>query len=106
MSDWRLVISTRRPLSDKGLYLSVRCDEHFVGCWRDCDADTEDGVEDGVTSSAAVEAEDDLIEVGLQMLAAATVVDVQCPGFEIGEDAMIPGQDDRGGPVSNDVRVV
>ncbi len=40
------------------------------------------------------------------MLAAATVVDVQCPGFEIGEDAMIPGQDDRGGPVSNDVRVV
>ena len=50
--------------------------------------------------------EDELVEVGLQVLASEAVVDAQRPGLEVGEDTMNPGQDDMGGHVSNDVRVV
>ena len=59
-----------------------------------------------MAGSAPVEAEDELVEVGLQVLASETVVDAQRPGLEVGEDAMNPGQDDMGGHVSNDVGVV
>ena len=59
-----------------------------------------------MAGSAPVEAEDELVEVGLQVLASEAVVDAQRPGLEVGEDAMNPGQDHMGGHVSDDVRVV
>ena len=62
----------------------------------DCDADAEDGAEGCVAGSAPVEAEDELVEVGLQVLASEAVVDAQRPGLEVGEDAMNPGQDHMG----------
>ena len=50
--------------------------------------DAEQGAERGVPGSAAVEAEDELVEIGLQMLAAQAVVDTQRPDFAT---AAVPG---------------
>src|SRR5260370_26851289 len=54
----------------------------------------------------AVEAEDEFIEVGLQVLAAQPVVDAQRPDFEVGEDAVNPRQDDMGGHLADDMGIV
>src|SRR5512147_2288473 len=53
-----------------------------------------------------IEAEHELVEVGLQVLAAQAVVDAERPAFEVGEEAMCPGQDNVCGHRSDDVRVV
>ena len=55
---------------------------------------------------APVEAEGELVEVGLQVLASEAVVNAQRPGPEVGEDAINSGQDYMGGHVSDDVRIV
>src|SRR6267378_8581845 len=68
--------------------------------------DAEQGAERGVSGTAAVEAEDELVEIGLQMLAAQAVVDTQRPDLEVREDAVHPGQDDVGSHLTNDVGVV
>ncbi len=59
-----------------------------------------------MSGSAAVEAEDELVEVGLEVLAAQSVVDAQGPDLEIGEDAVRPGQDDMGGHFADDMGIV
>ena len=69
-------------------------------------ADAEKGAEGGVPSAAAVEAEDKLVEIGLKVFAAQAVIDTERPDFEIGEDAVHPGQDDVGGHLADDVRLV
>ena len=53
-------------------------------------SDAEEGAEGGVGRSAAVESEDELVEIGLQVRASKPVIDAECPGFEVGEDAMNP----------------
>ena len=45
----------------------------------------------------AVEAEDEFIEVGLEVLAAQPVIDAQGPGLEVGKDSVDPGQHDVSG---------
>jgi hypothetical protein len=45
--------------------------------------------------AASVEAKDELVEVGLEVLAAQAVIDAERPAFGIGEDAAGPGQHDR-----------
>ena len=47
-----------------------------------------------MSGAAATEAEDKLVEVGLQVLAAQAAVDVECPDLQVGEDAMCPRQAD------------
>ena len=54
----------------------------------------------------AVEAEDEFIEVGLEVLAAQPVIDVQGPDLEVGEDPVNPGQDDMGGHRADDMGIV
>src|SRR5246127_2854014 len=54
----------------------------------------------------AVEAEDEFIEVGLEVLAAQPVIDAQGPDLEVGEDPVNPGQDDMGGHRADDMRIV
>ena len=54
--------------------------------------DAEQGAEGGVAGAAAIEAEDELVEVGLEMPAAQAVIDAQGPDLEVGEDAVHPGQ--------------
>src|SRR5689334_10325515 len=54
----------------------------------------------------AVEAEDEFIEVGLEVFATQPVVDAQGPHLEVGEDPVNPGQDDMGGHLADDVGIV
>src|SRR5512144_3285078 len=70
------------------------------------DADAEQRAEGRMAGVAAIEAEHELVEVGLQVLAAQAVVDAERPAFEVGEEAMCPGQDNVRGHRSDDVRVV
>src|SRR5437868_8916742 len=49
-----------------------------------------------MSGTAAVEAEDELIEIGLKVLAAQAVIDAERPDLEVGEDAVHPRQDDVG----------
>jgi hypothetical protein len=57
--------------------------------------DAEEGSEGSVPGAPAVEAEDEFIEVGLEMLAAQPAVDAQHPNLEVGEDPVNPRQDDH-----------
>ena len=68
--------------------------------------DAEEGSERGVPGAAPVEAEDELVEIGLKVFAAQAVVDTQGPDLEVGEDAMDPGQDDMGGHLANDMGIM
>ena len=60
--------------------------------------DAEEGSECCVSGTPTVEAEDEFIEKGLEVLAAQPVIDAQGPDLEVGEDPVNPGQDDMGGP--------
>jgi len=68
--------------------------------------DAEEGSERSVPGAAAVEAEDEFIEVGLEVLAAQPVIDAQGPDLEVGEDPVHPGQDDMGGHLADDMGIV
>jgi len=68
--------------------------------------DAEKGSERGVPGTATVEAEDELVEIGLKVFAAQAVADAQGPDLEVGEDAMDPGQDDRGGHRTDDMGIM
>ena len=50
--------------------------------------DAEQGAEGGMPGAAAVEAEDEFVEVALDVFAAQAVIDAERPAFEIGEDAL------------------
>src|SRR5690348_949394 len=54
----------------------------------------------------AVEAEDEFIKVGWEVFATQPMVDTQGPHLEVGEDPVNPGQDDMGGHLADDVRIV
>src|SRR3954462_5049662 len=68
--------------------------------------DTEERAEGGVSSAASVEAEDELVEIGLKVFAAQAVIDAERPALEIGKDAVGPGQHDMGGHAADDMRIV
>ena len=50
--------------------------------------DAEEGSECGMSGAPAVEAEDEFIEIGLEVLAAQPVIDAQGPDLEVGEDPL------------------
>src|SRR3954471_20765300 len=68
--------------------------------------DAEERAEGGVSSAASIEAEDELVEVCLEVFAAQTVIDAERPALEVGEDAVGPGQHDMGGHAADDMRIV
>jgi hypothetical protein len=68
--------------------------------------DAEKRAKGGMPCATAVEAEDELVEVGLEMAAAQAVIDAQFPDLEVGEDAMHPGQHDMGGHLADDMGIV
>src|SRR6266581_2826068 len=68
--------------------------------------DAEQGAEGGGPGAATVEAEDELVEIGLEVFAAQAVVDAQGPDLEVGEDPMDPGQDDMGGHRTDDMGIM
>ena len=68
--------------------------------------DTEERAEGGVSGAASVEAEDELVEVGLEVFSTQAMIDAERPALEIGEDAVGPGQHDMGGHAADDMRIV
>ena len=68
--------------------------------------DAEQGSECGVPGAPAVEAEDEFIEVKLEVLAAQPVIDAQGPDLEVGEDPVNPREHDVGGHLANDMGIV
>ncbi len=54
----------------------------------------------------AIEAEDELVEVGLEMGAAEAMVDAERPCLEVRDDAVHPRQDDVGRHGADDVGLV
>src|SRR5512134_2066930 len=69
-------------------------------------AEAEQGVEGRGGMPAAVPAEDELVEVALQVLAAQAVEGPEPPALEVREDAVRPAQHDMGGHLAHDLRVV
>src|SRR4051794_8866752 len=68
--------------------------------------DVEERAEGGVPGAASVEAEDELIEVGLEVFATQAVIDAERPALQVGEDAVGPGQHDMGGHAADDMRIM
>ena len=54
----------------------------------------------------AVEAEDEFIEVGLEVLAAQPVIDAQGPDLKVGKDPVGPGQHDVSSHLANDMGIM
>src|SRR3984893_11030668 len=59
-----------------------------------------------MAGAAAVEAEDEFVEIGLEMRAAQAVIDAQSPDLEVGEDPVHPGQYDMRRHLADDMGVV
>ena len=59
-----------------------------------------------MSGAPTVEAEDEFIQVGLEVLAAQPVVDAQGPDLEVGEDPVNPGEHDVGGHLADDMGIV
>ena len=68
--------------------------------------DAEQGSEGGVPGTPTVEAKDEFIEVGLEVLAAQPVIDAQDPDLEVGEDPVDPREHDVGGHLADDMGIV
>jgi hypothetical protein len=68
--------------------------------------DAEKGSERRMPGAPAIEAEDEFIEVGLQVRATQAVVDAQGPNFEVGEDPVDPGQDNVSGHLADDMGIM
>ena len=83
-----------------------RRNQHVVGDRFGADGDGEQGAEGGVPRSASVEAEDELVEIGLQVFPAQPVIDPTGPAVEVGEHLMDPGQDKMCGHGADDVGIV
>lgn len=73
----------RYTISIKGLSLCFRCDQQIVGDRCFGGGGSEEGSEGCVPGSAPVEAEDERVEVGLQVFAPQTVGDAERPGFRL-----------------------
>src|SRR3954467_3410445 len=68
--------------------------------------DAEERAERCVSGAASVEAEDELVEVGLEAFATQALIDAERSALEIGEDAMGPGQHDMSGHAADNMRIV
>lgn len=66
----------------------------------------EQGPKCGVPGSPTIEAKDEFVEVGLEVLAAQPVIDPQDPDLEVGKDPVDPGQDDVRGDLADDMGIM
>jgi hypothetical protein len=65
-----------------------------------------EGSESGVTGLAAIEAEDEFVEIGLQMLEAQAVVNAEAPGFQVRKNSVDAGHNDMRRHWFDDMRLV
>src|SRR5512144_3349422 len=104
---WRRQLQTENnEYTGKCLSLWFRFDQHPVGEGAEGGADAEQRSEGGVSGATSVKAEDELVEVGWQVLPAEAVVDTQGPALEVGEDPVHPGEHDMSGHRADGVGVV
>lgn len=68
--------------------------------------DAQQRAEGGGPCAAAVEAEHEFVEVGLEMPAAQAVIDAERPDFKVGKDAVPPRQHDMGSDLANQTGIV
>ena len=68
--------------------------------------DAQQGSECGMPGAPAIEAENKLIEVGLEVLAAQPMIDAQGPDLEVGKDPVDPGQHDVSGHLADDMGIM
>lgn len=66
------------------------CDRHLVSDGVGDDTDAEEGRESSGAGTAAVEAEQKLVEVGLDVRSVQAVTDAERQGFQVGEHAARP----------------
>jgi hypothetical protein len=76
----------------------VWCDQHVGGGKFEGEDEGEQGSKGGVAGPPAVDAEDELVEIGLEVRAAQAVVDAERPGLEVGEHAVLPSAGRHGRP--------
>src|SRR3954470_13979843 len=74
--------------------------------WSDDDGEAEEAVEGGLRRAAAIEAEGELVEVGLEVVLAQAVMDAQRPPLRRGEDAADPRQQEGGRGLADHPRIV
>src|SRR3954452_7507313 len=72
----------------------------------DRDREAEETAEGGLGRAAAIEAKDELVQVGLEVLLAQPVIDPQRPPLRVREHAVDPGQDRVGRGIADHPRVV
>ena len=87
------------------MYLTP-ANQHLVWNGLDQASNTKKRTECGVRRISAIEAENELIQVCLEMRPAQTMVDALGPRLEVGEGDVYPGQDDVGGHRADDVGIV
>jgi len=68
--------------------------------------DAEQGSECGVAGAPSVEAEDEFIEVGLEVLAAQPVIDARAQTLRLEKNPVNPGEHDVGGHLADDMGIV
>src|SRR5215813_2041064 len=93
-------------ISPKALYLCFRRDQYLVRQRLVRSGDTQQGSECGMPGAPAIEAENEFIEVGLEVLAAQPMIDAQGPDLEVGKDPVDPGQHDVSGHLTDDMRIM
>ena len=81
-------------------------DDVAIGFWRAVRGEPEHRFERDVPVKAAVVAKDELIEIGVDMLAPQAVICAQRPALQQREGAVAPGQDDVGRHVPDNARIV
>ena len=94
------------PKARDGLSRLLLYDQHFVGSAGHLHGVFEQGYETFGPVFPAVEAEDEFIEIGLDMFFPQAVIDTGRPAFEVREDAMNPRQNDMGGHRSDGLRLM
>ena len=67
---------------------------------------SEEGGEGGMAGFAAVEAEDEFIEISLQMFAAQSVINAETPGFQVRKHSVDGRQNDMRRHRTDDMRLV
>src|SRR5215204_7422027 len=90
----------------KSLIPLAPADQHLVGGGLEGSGEAEQALEGGGWRAPSVEAKDELVEVGLQVLLAQAVIDAQAPALGVGEHAVDPGQHEMGGHRSDHLGVV
>src|SRR3954468_23196384 len=98
--------SYRLPISFEWLIPLAPADQDVVGGGLEGEAEAEQALEGGGGRPAAIGAEDELVEIRLQVLRPQAVIDPERPPLRVREHPMDPGQDQVGRDIADHLRFV